>query len=209
LLGITPPRTQELCTTRRCLRDKASWLEHALYCFVLAIANVELTRRGHRFARYADDMIILVKSTRAAERLMRSITRYLESVLKVKVNALKSKVAPMSECSFLGFTIQRNQIRWTAKSLARFGPSQRTHGSKLGRIDGEPFAKAWAIRAGLDGVLRHQPVLLFLRTLESIRDVGFGCSYKRYGSKKARLGFSFSAWRHEDPSRNDDCFIGC
>jgi RNA-directed DNA polymerase len=82
--------------------------------------DVELTRRGHRFARYADDMIILVKSTRAAQRVMRSTTRYLETVLKLKVNAQKSRVALMSECSFLGFTIHRHQIRWTAKSLARF-----------------------------------------------------------------------------------------
>ena len=46
-------------------------------------------------------MIILVKSERAAQRVMQSITRYLERTLKLKVNPAKSKVAPMSECSFL------------------------------------------------------------------------------------------------------------
>ena len=80
----------------------------------------ELERRGHRFARYADDLIILVKSPRAAQRLMRSITRYLENTLKLKVNPAKSKVAPMSECSFLGFTIKGKKIRWTDKALAAF-----------------------------------------------------------------------------------------
>jgi RNA-directed DNA polymerase len=65
----------------------------------------ELQTREHRFARYADDMVILVKSERAAQRVMGSITRYLETTLKLKVNLAKSKVAPMSECAFLGFTI--------------------------------------------------------------------------------------------------------
>ena len=55
----------------------------------------ELHRRGHRFARYADDMIILVKSERAAQRVMRSITRYLETTLELTVNPAKSKVAPI------------------------------------------------------------------------------------------------------------------
>ena len=80
----------------------------------------ELHRRGHRFARYADDMIIIVKSERAAQRVMQSITRYLETILKLTVNRAKSKVAPMSECSFLSFTIRAKKIRWTEKALARF-----------------------------------------------------------------------------------------
>ena len=80
----------------------------------------ELQRRGHRFARYADDMIILVKSERAAQRVMQSITRYLEHTLKLKVNPAKSKLAPMRECSFLSFTIKGGKIRWTDKALAHF-----------------------------------------------------------------------------------------
>ena len=65
-------------------------------------------------------MIILVKSQRAAERVMCSITRYLETSLKLTVNPAKSKVAPMSDCSFLGFTIRGKKIRWTDKALAAF-----------------------------------------------------------------------------------------
>jgi RNA-directed DNA polymerase len=80
----------------------------------------ELERWGHRFARYADDMVILVKSERAAQRVMSSITRYLEATLKLKVNLAKSKVAPMSECAFLGFTIKGKKIRWTEEALANF-----------------------------------------------------------------------------------------
>ena len=46
--------------------------------------------------------------------------RYLEHTLKLKVNPAKSKVALMSECSFLSFTIKGKKIRWTEKSLANF-----------------------------------------------------------------------------------------
>ncbi|MBS1161435.1 MAG: Maturase [Proteobacteria bacterium] len=80
----------------------------------------ELEGRGHRFARYADDMVILVKSQRAGERVMQSLTRYLEGRLKLKLNPAKSKVAKMSDCGFLGFTINRGKIRWLEKKLAAF-----------------------------------------------------------------------------------------
>ncbi|AGX88042.1 retron-type reverse transcriptase [Candidatus Symbiobacter mobilis CR] len=80
----------------------------------------ELERRGHRFARYADDLIILVRSPRAAQRVMQSITRYLETVLQLQVNLAKSKVAPMSESAFLGFTIKGKKVRWTDKALTDF-----------------------------------------------------------------------------------------
>ena len=89
----------------------ANILLHQLDC--------ELERRGHRFARYADDLIILVKSERAGERVMASISRYV-SRLKLTVNPAKSRVAAVSEASFLGFTIHRGKIRWTDKALAGF-----------------------------------------------------------------------------------------
>lgn len=80
----------------------------------------ELESRGHRFARYADDLIILVRSQRAGERVMRSITRYLERTLKLKVNPAKSQVAAMSDCSFLSFTIKGGKIRWAEAALREF-----------------------------------------------------------------------------------------
>jgi RNA-directed DNA polymerase len=80
----------------------------------------ELERRGHRFARYADDFIILVKSQRSGERVLASITRFLTQQLKLAVNEAKSQVAPVSECSFLGFTIIRGKIRWTDPSFREF-----------------------------------------------------------------------------------------
>jgi len=51
---------------------------------------------------------------------MQSLTRYLEGCLKLKINPAKSKVAKMSECGFLGFTIVRGKIRWLQKKLAAF-----------------------------------------------------------------------------------------
>ena len=80
----------------------------------------ELERRGHRLARYADDCIILVKSPRAGERVLRSVARFLQRKLKLVVNAKKSRVGPTGQSSFLGFTFKGTGIRWTDKALAEF-----------------------------------------------------------------------------------------
>ena len=66
----------------------------------------ELERRGHRFVRYADDLLILVKSHRAGERVMASVTRFLTRKLKLVVNELKSRVAKINDCTFLSFTFR-------------------------------------------------------------------------------------------------------
>lgn len=65
----------------------------------------ELTKRGHRFVRYADDCNIYVKSQRAGERVMRSITKFLEKQLKVKVNTDKTRVGSPIKLKFLGFSL--------------------------------------------------------------------------------------------------------
>jgi group II intron reverse transcriptase/maturase len=67
----------------------------------------ELERRGHRFVRYADDGRIYVQSRRAGERVMESITRYIEQRLKLRVNRDKSAVAPAVERPLLGFQFFR------------------------------------------------------------------------------------------------------
>jgi RNA-directed DNA polymerase len=69
----------------------------------------ELERRGHRFVRYADDFVILVKSQRAAERVKAGIQRFLERNLKLKINEDKSQVAPTDHIDFLGFTFKGTQ----------------------------------------------------------------------------------------------------
>lgn len=71
---------------------------------VLDELDRELTRRGHRFVRYADDCNIYVRSERAGQRVKASITRYIERVLRLKVNEAKSAVARPWERKLLGFS---------------------------------------------------------------------------------------------------------
>jgi len=80
----------------------------------------ELERRGLRFVRYADDFIILVKSPRAAERVMASVRRFLERKLKLRVNEQKSQVAKTDRTNFLGFTFRGKKIRWSDKAFREF-----------------------------------------------------------------------------------------
>lgn len=75
---------------------------------VLNELDEELARRGHRFVRYADDCNVYVRSERAGQRVMASITRYIEGRLRLKVNREKSAVARTEERHFLGFTLWRN-----------------------------------------------------------------------------------------------------
>ena len=63
----------------------------------------ELEKRGLRFTRYADDCIIVVQSEKAANRVMESITKFIEKKLGLKVNVEKSKVARPKEIKYLGF----------------------------------------------------------------------------------------------------------
>jgi RNA-directed DNA polymerase len=87
---------------------------------ILDDLDKELEKRGHRFARYADDFIILVKSQRAGERVSQSLKRYLERTLKLHVNPDKSKVAPTDQITFLGFTFRGTKIRWSEKAFREF-----------------------------------------------------------------------------------------
>ncbi len=80
----------------------------------------ELEKRGHKFARYADDFTILVKSQRAGKRVLFSISKYLQQRLKLVINSTKSKVVKTSESKFLGFTFQLGRIQWHPKTLCAF-----------------------------------------------------------------------------------------
>ena len=87
---------------------------------VLDELDKELERRGHRFCRYADDCIILVRTQRAGERVMESVARFIERKLRLKVNTAKSKVAPSRECKFLGYTISgKGQLRISKESKVK------------------------------------------------------------------------------------------
>lgn len=80
----------------------------------------ELERRGHKFARYADDFTILVKSQRAGERVLKSISCYLQNRLKLPINTDKSHVVKTSQSQFLGFTFKAGRIQPSPKSVLKF-----------------------------------------------------------------------------------------
>lgn len=80
----------------------------------------ELEKRGHKFVRYADDFVILVRSQHAGERVRASITRFLERKLKLVVNEDKSSVASTNRITFLGFAFKGAKIRWSAKAFSEF-----------------------------------------------------------------------------------------
>lgn len=69
----------------------------------------ELEARGLRFTRYADDVLICVKSEVAANRVMASVTKWLDKRLRVKVNATKTKVAKPNDIKYLGFGFYQNE----------------------------------------------------------------------------------------------------
>jgi len=90
----------------------------------------ELKRRGHRFVRYADDMVILCKSKRSAERSLTNIVPYIENKLFLKVNRDKTKVAYVRDIKFLGYSFYeiKGDVRLRAhpKSIAKMKERIRT-----------------------------------------------------------------------------------
>ncbi len=99
---------------------QGSPLSPLLSNIVLDELDKELERRGHRFARYADDFIILVRSQRAGERVLNSVTNYVQKQLKLQVNEQKSQVVPIKESKFLGFSFKGKWLVWHPKALNQF-----------------------------------------------------------------------------------------
>jgi RNA-directed DNA polymerase len=85
----------------------------------LHLLDMLLERLGHPFCRYADDFIILAKSRRAANRISREIAEFLTAI-GLTVNRDKSKVIPVSECTFLGLDIRDGEIRISEKDINAF-----------------------------------------------------------------------------------------
>lgn len=99
----------------------------------------ELERRGHRFVRYADDISIYVKSKRAAERTLASVTAYLEETLLLKVNKEKSKVSRPMKSNLLGFTFGKVKGQWepllSSKTKSRIKGKIKTITSRRKSVD--------------------------------------------------------------------------
>jgi RNA-directed DNA polymerase len=113
----------------------------------------ELERRGLRFARYADDCNVYVRSRRAGERVMESIKRFITTKLKLKVNEEKSAVARPWERKFLGFSFTANRApkrRLSPKAVLRFKKkirelTSRTRGVSIERMAEElaRYLRGW------------------------------------------------------------------
>ena len=104
----------------------------------------ELEQRGLRFARYADDSNIYVRSKRAGERVMESVTRFIATKLKLKVNQQKSMVARPWERKFLGFSFTRAVMpkrRIAPKAVDRFKGRVRELTSRTRGVSTERMAE--------------------------------------------------------------------
>jgi RNA-directed DNA polymerase len=134
----------------------------------------ELERRGHRFCRYADDCNIYVRSQAAGERVMASVTGFLEGRLRLRVNRQKSAVAAVGERKFLGYRLGAGGTLGIApKSLQRTKArlrqiTKRNRAVSLGQMIGEAnayltgwvtyfrHARSHSELRGLDGWLRRK-----------------------------------------------------
>ncbi|PFG14671.1 group II intron reverse transcriptase/maturase [Bacillus sp. es.036] len=87
----------------------------------------KLEERGHRFVRYAVDFVIYVKSPRAGERVMESISEYIEKDLGLTINQKKSQVCGATSATFLGFNIQNLMGRLEADQAGRRNNDSKTN----------------------------------------------------------------------------------
>lgn len=138
---------------------------------VLDELDKELEKRGHRFARYADDCNIYVKSERAGKRVMESITRFITDKLKLKVNQEKSAVDRPCNRKFLGYSFTKEEeprIKISPKSLERFKDrireiTNRNRGVNVERVVKElnVYIRGWM------GYYRYCQTLSELESLDS------------------------------------------
>ena len=166
--GLVSPRTEGT--------PQGGPLSPLLSNILLTDLDRELERRGHAFCRYADDCNIYVRSQRAGERVLASLTRFLTQRLKLKVNTAKSAVACPWERKFLGYSLTWHKAprrRIAPSSLQRLerrvravlkGASGRSLSNTIHELN--PLLRGWAAyfkltetkRAleELDGWIRHK-----------------------------------------------------
>lgn len=130
---------------------QGSPLSPLLSNIVLDELDKELEKRRHKFVRYADDCNIFVRSQLAGERVMQSVSNFIENKLKLVVNQDKSKVCDVNQTKFLGYTIQKagglsiskqNQERFKEKIRQI---TKRNRGRSLEQIVSElnPVLRGW------------------------------------------------------------------
>lgn len=140
-----------VCVRRHKGTPQGGPLSPLLANLVLDELDKELEQRGHRFCRYADDVQIYVGSRAAGERVMASITRFLEDRLRLKVNREKSMVATGTKRTFLGFRLLSGTMLGIAPKRLRRAKARirqitrRNRGVSLERMIGElnSFLGGW------------------------------------------------------------------
>ena len=140
-----------VCTERHEGTPQGGPLSPLLANLLLDDLDKELEQRGHRFCRYADDCNIYVQSKAAGERVLRSVTRFLEEVLHLRVNREKSAVAYIEERKFLGHRLLGGgRLGIAPKSLERAKErireiTRRNRGIGLDRMISElnSFLSGW------------------------------------------------------------------
>jgi RNA-directed DNA polymerase len=123
----------ELDTVREEGVPQGSPLSPLLSNIYLHMLDTELTRRKLKFVRYADDCQIFVGSAEAAERVMKSVSSYLETKLKLRINRNKSRTGTI--CDFLGYTITAKELKISKDSLKQFKYSIRKATRRAGGRD--------------------------------------------------------------------------
>ena len=117
----------------------------------------ELESRGLRFARYADDFLILVSNRRKAERVMTDVVGFVERKLKLTVNAAKSRVDRLAGCVFprLSDRAETNPLEQSRRGgvPCESSPVDRSH---VGRVHGTPAQVAESLRVRLVWILPNQ-----------------------------------------------------
>jgi len=154
---------------------QGSPLSPLLSNIVLDGLDKELESRGHSYVRYADDCSIYVRSKKSAERVLSSITKYIEQRLKLKVNRDKTKISRPSKSVLLGFSFYKTSKEWgiriSPKSIQRIMKkckviTSRSNGKSIkekinqlkpivtGWVNYFVIAKAKKVMQEIDGIVR-------------------------------------------------------
>ena len=129
--------------------------------------DYELDHRHLNFVRYADDVVIVLKSKAAATRVMYSVTSWIERKLGLKVNATKTKVTPPSKLKYLGFGFWNNKGEWKA----------RPHEDSMNRL-----------KRKLKALCKRNWSIDLTYRIKKINEVSRGwINYFRIGSMKSKL----------------------
>ena len=153
----------------------------------------ELEKRKLKFVRYADDCIILVRSQKAAQRVMDSITKYIEAKLLLKVNRKKSKIGRPIEIKYLGFTFynQFNAKKYKAKAHEK---SVQKVVRKLKQLT----SRRW----GVSNSVKAQKIAEVLRGWINYFKIGSILTVTRKLDTMLRYRFRMCIWKHWKTPQN-------